>query len=87
MTRFPTFYDPIFDLTDVPALIYNINTAARRFGTIHVILRSHSLAQSLLKGWNMTILRSGNGGVKIQLNDLNLLKCQNLPVQKLFFLG
>ena len=38
------------DLTVVLALIYDRKTAARPFDTIQDILRSHSLAQSVLKG-------------------------------------
>ena len=44
-------------LTDVPAAMYDRKTAARPFGTIHDILRSLSLVQSLFKGRNAPTLR------------------------------
>ena len=43
-------YWSTFDLTNVPASIYDRGTAARRFIFIHEILRSLSLVQSLFKG-------------------------------------
>ena len=45
-------YESTFGLTDVPASIYDRKTAARPFDTIHDILRSLSLVQSLLKDRN-----------------------------------
>ena len=53
-----------FDLTDVLGSIYDRKTAARPFDTIYDILRSLSVAQSLLKGQNSPIWRVGNRGVK-----------------------
>ena len=41
-----------FDLTDVPSSIHDRKVDARRFDTIHVILRCLGLAQALLKGRN-----------------------------------
>ena len=45
------------DLTDVPGAIYDWKSAARAFDTIHDILRSLSLVESLLKGKNAPIWR------------------------------
>ena len=62
-----------FDLIDVPGSIYDIKLTARRFDTINDILKSLSLAQSLLKGRNAPIWRqrepthlrlSGTDGLK-----------------------
>ena len=47
------------DLTDVPVSIYDRKTVDRPFHTIHDILQSLGLAQSLLKGRNALIWRSG----------------------------
>ena len=56
------------DLIDVTASIYDRKTDARRFestfDTIHGILRSLSLAQSLRKSRNAQIWRIGNRRVK-----------------------
>ena len=49
---------------DVQASIYDRKTAARRFDSIHDILRFLSRVQSLLEGQNPPIWRSGNRGVK-----------------------
>ena len=52
------------DLKDVPSSIYDRKRAARRFDTIHDILISLSLAQSILQGRNAPIWFIGNLGVK-----------------------
>ena len=44
-------------MTDVSPLMYDRKTAARFFNTIHDILRSLSLEQSLLEGRNASIWR------------------------------
>ena len=45
------------DLPDNPSPIYDRKTASRRFDTTHIIIRSLSLLQSLLKGRNAQIWR------------------------------
>ena len=55
------------DLTDVPASMYGRKTTALPFDTIYDILRSHSLAQSVLKGRFAPFRRSGNRGVNIRV--------------------
>ena len=62
-----------FDLTDVLGSIYDRKTAARPFDTIYDILRSLSVAQSLLKGQNSRIWRVGNRGVNCHLRRINKL--------------
>ena len=66
-----------FDLTDVLGSIYDRKTAARPFDTMYDILRSLSVAQSLLKGQNSPIWRVGNRGVKTK-NSLVLLLFKDL---------
>ena len=51
--------------TDLPVAIYDRKIAARRFDSIHDILRFLSLAQSLLKGLSAPIWHIGNRGVNI----------------------
>ena len=58
-------YETTCDVRDVPASIYDTKTAARRFDTIHDILRSLGLAQSLRKRRNAPI-RSDALSLKIQ---------------------
>ena len=53
-----------YDLTNVPASVYDRKSAARPFDTIHEILKSHGLAQSLLKGQNAPIRRVEDLGDK-----------------------
>ena len=53
------------DLTDAPASIYDRKTATRRFSTFREILRSLSLAQSLLKDRNAARWRIENRGVQL----------------------
>ena len=55
------------DSTDVSASKYDRKPAAQPFNTIHDIIRSLSLMQSLLKGRNELIWRIGDQGVKIGL--------------------
>ena len=55
MAQFFLNFESTCDLTDVQASMYERKTAARPFDTIHDILRSLSLVQSLLKGRNMPI--------------------------------
>ena len=57
------FFNAERDLTDFSASIYGRKTAVRRFETIHYILRSLSLAQSLLKGVNTPIWHKGSRAV------------------------
>ena len=57
-------YESTCDSTDLPASICDRKTAARPFDAIHDILKSLSLAQSLLKGQNTQVLRIGNRRVK-----------------------
>ena len=52
------------ELTDVPASLNDKKNPARLFDTISDILRSLSLAQSLLKVWNAPICRIGNRRLK-----------------------
>ena len=52
--------------------MYDRKTAAWPFDTIHDILRSFSLAQSLLKGRNSPIWRIGNRGVKLYLKRVKV---------------
>ena len=68
-----TFYGPqiqsiftsvLSDFSQASASMYDIKTAAQPFDTIHDILRSLSLLQSLLKGRNSPNWRIGNRGVK-----------------------
>ena len=59
------------DLRDVPTSINDRKTAARSLDTIHDILWSRGLAQSLLKGQNTPVLRNRNRGVKLE-NRSNL---------------
>ena len=58
------------DFKHVLGSIYDTEKAARHFDTIHVILRSLGLAQSLVEGKNAPIWRSGNRGVKILSMEL-----------------
>ena len=70
------------DLTDDTASIYDRKTAARHFDTIHDILRALSLAQSLLKGRNAPVSRSGNRGVNLSsIPDIEI--CPNTSPRKL----
>ena len=55
--------ESLIDSTDFSASVHNRKTAARRFDTINDILRSRSLAKSLLKGRNAPICRSGRWAV------------------------
>ena len=54
-----------YDLTNVPAAMYDRKTAARTFDTFHVILQSLSLKQSLPKDQNTPIWRIGNREVNL----------------------
>ena len=58
-------YERKFDSIDSPSSVYDRKSAAWRFDTIQNILRSFSLAESLLKGRTVLIRRSRNQGVKI----------------------
>ena len=49
------------NITDVPASIYDRKTAARPFDTIHDILQSLSLVQSLLSGRNASNFKAHMG--------------------------
>ena len=64
------------DLMDVPSF-YDRKTASRRFYTIHDILRSLRLVQSLLKGWNASIWHFENRGVKEKLYSNFILSLGN----------
>ena len=59
------------NLLDVLASIYDRKMAARLFDIIHDILRSLSLAQSLLEGRNAPIWRTGNRGVKLRARNFS----------------
>ena len=55
----------IVKLTDVPAFIYDRETAAGHYETILDFKRSLGLAQYFLQGRNAPISRSRNQGVKM----------------------
>ena len=56
-----------YGLTEVPASIYDRKTDARRFDTIHDILRCRSPAESLVQGRNAPVWRIGNRGVNYSI--------------------
>ena len=58
-------------LTNVATSYFGRKTAARRFYLIHNILRSLTRTQSLLRGRNASIWRSGNRGSKIVLSGMS----------------
>ena len=60
-------YESTCDLTDVPASIYERKTAARPFDTIHALLRSLSLSQSLLNDLRDTAIRKKYDQISVQL--------------------
>ena len=67
------------DLTDIPALIYDRKTVARRFDTIYNILRPPSLVQSLLTGQNAPI------GRKLEPTHMRLSGTDGLKNYSAFF--
>ena len=67
----------------VPAPIYDRKTAARRFDTIHAILRPLSVAQSLIEDRNEPIWRIGNRGVnELQTSCRFIRKFDRSPSSK-----